>query len=221
MIKHRFFQLKSLVTGMLRSPFYSSKYEIKKGYFHREEYTHFSDIGARFEGQKEVYETALRIAKDNNLKSVVDIGCGSGYKLINLFSNDYDTTGIEILDTYTYLKNNYKDHNWLNGEKLNYDEISADLIICSDVIEHVVDPDILLKNIKKIKGTKFICISTPERLLARGWFDYGPPRNWTHTREWTGKEFRKYISNHFSIISHQITNFNEKTQLIVCKTNDK
>ena len=60
-------------------------------------------------------------------------------------------------------------------------------------------------------------LSTPERNLVRGWYDYGPPENVCHIREWNAKEFRRYVAAHFEIISHQITHVEDATQLLICK----
>jgi len=218
MIKHRIKQLSSLIIGILRSPFFKSQYFIRRGYRHRKKYHHFSAIGATDQCQKEVYEIAEKVAAEYHIQSIIDVGCGSGYKLMKLFADKYEFIGIDIKSSYEHLVKNYSNFNWLDGEIVDYSTLKADLVICSDVIEHVVDPDDLLQKIKSIQGLKMIVISTPDRLLIRNWFDYGPPKNTTHVREWNGKEFAKYIASHqLEIITHQMTNYNDKTQLIVCK----
>ena len=69
-----------------------------------------------------------------------------------------------------------------------------DAIICSDVIEHLVDPDKLFPYIEKFSNTKtFIILSTPDRSVYRGKDHFGPPHNESHVREWNRKEFEKYI----------------------------
>ena len=168
--------------------------------------------------QKEVYEAAYRIASSNNLESVVDVGCGSAFKLLYYFNDEFKTTGIDIGSTYDYLIRKYPEKDWLNGEGLDYSNIFGEIVICSDVIEHVLDPDVLLNNLKKIKGIRYLVLSTPDRLLARGWYDFGPPQNITHIREWNGKEFSAYIqSMGFDILSHQVTNYPQTTQMVICQ----
>lgn len=218
MKKRRFSQLLSLVLGVLRFPFVKSKYNIKKGYIHREKYFHFLAIQAKDEGQKEVYEAAREIAKKENFNSVIDVGCGSAFKLINQFSEKHHFIGIDIKETFAYLSNTYPQYDWRDGETIDYSTLKADLVICSDVIEHMVDPDALLQNIRLIQNLKLLALSTPDRLLARGWFDFGPPHNPTHIREWNGKEFATYVeSQGFDILYHQITRYNQHTQMLTCK----
>lgn len=202
--------------GLTRAPFLKSKFEIKRGYFHRKKYTHFSDTNNSEEWQKEVYEEAEHIARINNYKKIIDVGCGSGYKLIKYFGKNYDTVGIEVEDTYSYLVKKYPNYKWLNVKSIDYSTLKADMVITSDVIEHVIDPTKFLDNVKKIRDVKFIVISTPDRSLLKN--SFGPPFNKTHMREWTGEEFQRYlISQNLKIISHQISNYSQATQLTICK----
>ena len=120
--------------GLIRAPFLMSKFEIKRGYFHRKKYTHFSDTDNSEEWQKEVYHEAENTAKINNYKKIIDVGCGSGYKLIKYFGGNYDTVGIEVEDTYSYLVKKYPKYQWLNGESIDYSTLKADMVIISDVI---------------------------------------------------------------------------------------
>jgi len=211
-------RLYSLLIGLIRAPFFSSKYGIKRGYIHRKKYHHFTADSSSDHCQQEVYETSLQLLSSNNYASIIDVGCGSGHKLIQLFSPDFNCTGIEIGETYQKLIQKYPNKNWLNDSDTDYATLEADVVICSDVIEHVLNPTLLLQKIKSIKNTKLIIISTPDRLLARGWYEYGPPKNTTHVREWNGKEFAKYLkSQGFHIVSHTITNYEDTTQMIVCE----
>ena len=220
MIKRRIRQLFSLSIGLIKAPFYKKEFQIKRGYIHRKKKKeHFSAaIYETDEAQKEVYEITRQHFSKNDYSTVVDVGCGSAYKLIKQFEKIATFTGIDIKTTYEHLIKTYPQHNWLDGENCNFEDIHADLAICSDVIEHVENPSALLSNIKKIKGLKALVVSTSDRLLARGWFDYGPPANPTHMREWNGKEFAKFMeSEGFTILTHQVTRYDQHTQMIICK----
>ena len=207
-----------LFLGIIRKTFSKRKFHIKAGYWHRKKYTHFSDIKNEDQWQKEVYEIAAATANMHNYKKILDIGCGSAFKLIKNFSTKYDFIGIEVGDTLRYLQEKYPDYTWLNGELVDYSNLDAEMIICADVIEHVLDPSAFLNRIRQVKNVKKILISTPDRLLARGWYDFGPPKNPAHIREWNGKEFYNYISSlGFEILSHQVTNYSASTQLVICE----
>lgn len=172
---------------------------------------HHNDMNLTDEGQKEVYIYAADIMKKNNYKTIADIGCGSGYKLIKYLS-EYNTTGIETEPCFSYLKKKYPDNNWLlsgNPENsfLEYD-ISYDMVICCDVIEHINDPDILVNYLLSLNAKHYI-ISTPCRYILcnsdkykklYGYTWNGPPLNNCHVREWTMDEFKAYIGSKFDII---------------------
>src|SRR5437899_2610774 len=54
------------------------RYCIRGAYKHRPEYSYFDDTQLTEEWQREVYQRAAKLMIDDNLKSVCDIGCGSG-----------------------------------------------------------------------------------------------------------------------------------------------
>ena len=173
----RFKQFFSLIIGIIRIPFTTEKYGVKRGYRARKSYTHFNDVGWTDQAQREVYEMARSWAEKNDIKQILDLGCGSGYKLVNYFDDEFETVGIEIQETLECLRKTYPERTWLDGLNTDFSELNAKLVICSDVIEHVVDPDEFLDNILKIKDLEYLIVSTPDRLIIRGWYDYGPPRN--------------------------------------------
>ncbi len=206
--------ISGILKGSFRYPFYKSKYCIKRGYFHRKKYTYYDNTPLADEWQNEVYEIALNYFNKLNLNSIIDFGCGSAFKLMKFFPNA-QTIGIDVKETVEYLKNKYPDKNWIDVNELDNKNINCDMVICSDVIEHVLDPDDFIDQIKKLGNFKYLFISTPERNIINGFYDFGPPKNRHHIREWTGWEFRNYISKKFDIKSHMITNFTQGTQLII------
>ncbi len=171
-------------------------------YYRRQIPLHFDDSKLTDEYQNEVYEKALEIAVENQYQSILDVGCGSGYKLMKYFS-DYNTTGIETEPCFSALQKKYPDRHWMltnNPEKtIEVSDLSADLVICSDVIEHFIDPVYLIQYLKKI-DFKTLIISTPDRavfLKIKKATAIGPPWNPCHAQEWTAKEFVKLLKPHF------------------------
>ncbi len=65
-------------------------YFIHDGYHHRKEYLYYDDTSHSDGYQDEVYRYAREVAELYNLQTIVDIGCGSGYKLLKYF-HDRDT----------------------------------------------------------------------------------------------------------------------------------
>jgi SAM-dependent methyltransferase len=68
-----------------------------------------------------------------------------------------------------------------------------DLVICADVLEHLVDPDPCVAFIRRhLSASGWAVFSTPERDFLRGrGCDHCPKRE--HVREWNSDEFRAYL----------------------------
>lgn len=199
----------------------SAGYQLDCNYISPNKYHHYDDREETDNWQLEVYLFALGLMVRNGFKTVADIGCGSGYKLVH-YLKDYETIGVELAENVSYLKKTYPDRKWQESDFSLTAEIDADVIIFSDVIEHLVDPDLALAYIKK-QSFKYLIISTPAREFLYQEsepFFYGPPRNPAHQREWTMVEFRAYIEKHFVVFDQRLTNYEQATQMIICKKCD-
>ncbi len=199
-----------------------NNYFIKPDYVSRTKYMHYNDQECEDEWQLEVYLHALGLMKKHNFKKIVDIGCGSGYKLMH-YLDEYETIGLELEENLGFLNDKYPSRVWVESNFNIKPKIKTDVLICSDVIEHLVDPDELINYIKKI-SFKYLVLSTPERELVYekdSKFLDGPPRNLAHTREWNFNEFAKYIGHYFEILDHRVTNAGQSTQTMICQIKRK
>lgn len=158
--------------------------------------------------QYRVYEYARKLIKRHNLKSVLDIGCGVGTKLeLLILPVCKNITGIDECDTIVWCKKNYHWGEWhadnLENPKLKLNK-KYDLIICSDVIEHLMHPENLIEVIKQYSHPRtLIILSTPDRDAVYGSKQMGAPRNLYHYQEWNRKELRRYMEYEgFKIIKH-------------------
>ena len=195
-----------------------NRFCIKKNYISRQSYTHFDDTLNEDEWQLEVYLKAREIMEVNNYKDVLDVGCGSGFKLMKYLGN-FNTIGTELKVNLNFLKNKFPKNKWIESNFETSPSICSDLIICADVIEHLINPDELMIYLHAI-DFKILLISTPERdLVYDTGSEYlnGPPRNLTHVREWNYQEFNNYVKKYFVIENHYISNHQQSTQLILCK----
>ena len=199
--------------------FKEENFFLKKGYRSRKSYHHYDARNSLDGSQDEVYALAKEIALKNELSIIADIGCGSAFKLIKHFSG-YNTIGYEIEPTLSFLMDNYPSLTWKLSDLSSYPEIiDVDIIICADVIEHLVNPDNLLNFINRF-NFKYLVISTPDRdqLLkkqGRKRSQTGPPINRGHVREWSFKELEEYLSQYFDIQTHEDCDAEYWCQVIV------
>jgi len=193
-------------------------YELPPGYRHRQEPKNFDDTGNEDHWQREVYEFAAALAAEKGLRTVYDIGCGSAFKLVH-FLGSYDTVGFDVEPTVKILRERYPTRRW---ELADFSRAlpSPDLVVCSDVVEHVADPDVLMRHIAGLNARHTV-LSTPDRDLLYEEYDFhrlGPPHNPTHLREWNAKEFKPYVQRFFEVLDHRITNREQATQMIYCRS---
>jgi SAM-dependent methyltransferase len=172
-----------------------------------EKYWENQRLAKNNEYQFHVYEFAKKVFLNSNLSSVLDIGCGPAVKM-KLFFSDV-AKELAIIDqplTEKVAKGNLPQANFY-GANLEDSSFSMgkkfDLVICSDVIEHLVNPDSLLDIIKNhVKSEGMIVLSTPDRDLRRGLGNKQSP-NKQHVREWNAAEFKKYLEySGFKIMEH-------------------
>lgn len=120
--------LRPIITGGRTLKFHAApllgrkkRYGIAAGYRHRDEVIYFDDLDNSDEWQREVYLTARSLMRDRNLRTVCDVGCGSGYKLVDILG-EFETLGIDLPETIERVRQQYPDRKWLAG---SYDELRA------------------------------------------------------------------------------------------------
>lgn len=189
----------------------NGQYCIMPGYRERKSVPHFDDTGLKDEFQRSVYERAREQFDKHELSTVLDLGCGSGWKLLEFFGEN-PTAGVEVEPTLSFLKKTWPDRLWFaNEEAASY----YDLVICSDVIEHVQNPDTILFEILRYRP-KVVVMSTPDREQLPGADPLGPPKNRHHVREWNQREFLQYLQQYFAITSSEVVPGPDATHIVIC-----
>ena len=177
-------------------------YGIRSDYKVRNQPNFWDDRSWKDQFQKPVYEYVKQLMLDGGYRTVLDIGTGSGYKLVTILGQ-FDTIGTELSPTYEHLRQTYPDRKWLLSDLSKPCPIQeVDVVMAADVIEHLQNPDQLLDYIATIRWKKLV-LSTPDRDQARGPNDRGPPQNPCHAREWNAEEFRRYVAQWFPVRSLQ------------------
>jgi len=193
----------------------TSQYCIPAGYKHRTRNRRYDDAPNTDQYQNEVYQAASEYLASLGGGRVYDIGCGSAYKLMKFFARD-ETVGFDLPETVAFLKRTYPDRDWAISKLDEPPRESCDALICSDVVEHIIDPDELMNFLADIDFKKLF-LSTPDRDLVYGANNLGPPLNKAHCREWNFTEFATYASQWFAVDEHFVANREQSTQLIVCR----
>ena len=198
---------------------YPSSFEnlfLPLGYVSRTEPFYFpiaEQITDDFIAQPLVYPMAAYLAREvYNTNHIIDIGCGCGHRAAELALYGFTVTGIDFGPNIQCAKKKYR--NPIYQDRIEFIAIelgmgktrntrrlfsrnleSPAIIVASDIIEHLVDPFVLLSLIKRLlhSGAHAAVLSTPERDLIYGGIQAGPPSNDCHMREWNLIEFQSML----------------------------
>jgi len=156
-----------------------------------------------------VYALVEREVRRRGARSVVDVGCGPAPKLATLHERNPSVSfvGIDQRSAIDYCRQQYPWGQWLEEDLARPtrtpSEVKGEVVVCADVIEHVVDPDVLLEYLRqRVEPGGVIVISTPDRDRLRG-PDCRESPNPQHVREWSSIEFQSYLTSRgFRIVRH-------------------
>jgi len=172
---------------------------------------YWNDSRIRNAGQYQyaVYRAAARLIADRpeGARKVADIGCGYPVKAHRLLSPLADS--LTLYDQPTLrpvIEADFPSMRFfgIDLESPETAEGGYDLTICSDVIEHLLDPDPCLGFLKSItKPDGLMVISTPEREVLRGSDCLSSPKP-EHVREWSRDEFRSYLESRGLVIHEHV-----------------
>ena len=116
---------------------------------------------------KESIEYIIKNIGDNKSTKVLDVGCGRGYFLNRLQEKEYDNIyGLDLFDNLdlgkaTYVKGNI--------ENLPFKDNEFDVITCSHTIEHLLDPQKSISELKRV--AKKVIITVPKQRYYHYTFD--------------------------------------------------
>ncbi len=179
----------------------STVLELSSAYASRERPEYFVDspeITGGVTWQPDVYAMAAAMARAGGCHTIVDIGCGQARKLSALHP-EFRVIGVDYGENITWCRRTYTFGSWLESDLEQHDllpippaVLSDAVIVCSDVIEHLVDPRALLATLRSLLvHARYVVLTTPDRVRTHGTTHAGPPPNPAHTREWTTEELRR------------------------------
>lgn len=160
--------------------------------------------------QAAFYAWALELVRKHDLRSIADFGCGTAAKLARLHALEpgLDTCGLDQPNAIELCRAQYQFGDWIAYDLDQCDTLpnrTFDLLIASDVIEHLEKPDNLLRAMRHLANeNSLVLLSTPERAILRGTSCRTSPNTY-HVREWTKSEFNDYLAGRdLEILNHYL-----------------
>lgn len=127
--------------------------------------TYFEKNFSNFSGFKtdNKIKQIIKLAGQN--KNILDIGCSTGYLAHFLKKQNNNVSGIDFLNKAVAIARENEIDAYvcdIENEQLPFRKGSFDLVVFSEVIEHLIDPDIALKKIYQVlKKNGLLIVSTP------------------------------------------------------------
>ncbi len=152
----------------------------------------------------------VEILKPIKPSRILDVGCGEGFTLIMLGRNKIGKVYEGVDNSAEALKIGRKMYPNLgikHGDiyKLPYKDDSFDLVICSEVLEHLENPAQALKELRRV-SSKYVVLSVPNEpffIMAnflRGKYIKSLGNHPEHINHWTNGGFKKFLrKNGFKI----------------------
>lgn len=147
--------------------------------------------------------TVVKTIRPLNIDSVLDVGCGEGFTLARLQKEKIGKSfeGIDNLDeSIEIAKRLHPALNIKKGDiyKLPFKSNSFDLVVCTEVLEHLDNPKKAYKELIRVSN-KYILISVPNepfftwQRVARfqNILHFGAHPE--HIQHWTAREFTKFV----------------------------
>ncbi|MEK9169958.1 MAG: class I SAM-dependent methyltransferase [Patescibacteria group bacterium] len=149
------------------------------------------------------YQTLLQIISDLKPKTILDAGCGEGFTLARLKNNRIGERleGIEYsLEAISLGKKMYPSISIKQGDiyALPYNDNSFDLVICSEVLEHLEHPEKALTEVIRV-SKKYCLLSVPNEpffmisnfLRGKNLSRWG--NDIEHINHWSKTSFEKFV----------------------------
>lgn len=174
--------------------------------------------------QPDVYAEARQIADERGITQIIDVGCGSGEKLVHFFPRErFDTVGFDFHGSLDFVSRTYPDRKWVECDLTSQEELdkvwgqldgsTPVVAVLSDVIEHLSDPRPViawLRTVLMSHPDNRLILSTPDR--SRLGYDQPDqqPENNAHLREWTLPELECYCrAAGFDVVRQGYTRANQ------------
>ena len=155
------------------------------------------------------YQTIDMLVGSISPRMILDIGCGEGKVIEQLHaSHPSPSTGIDLDPARIYLaKSQSVDIPFAvgNAQELPYEDNSFDFVMILEVLEHVGEPDLVLREAYRVTS-KYLLASVPNEPwwrignLARLKYIRDLGNTPEHINHWSVRSFKTLISDYFRIV---------------------
>ena len=145
-----------------------------------------------------------------NPKNILDAGCGEGFTLSKFyeFKIGKELEGIDSSEQAVELGKKMYPHLSLkigNIYTLRYIDNYFDIVICTEVLEHLENPARALKEIERV-SSKYVLLTVPNE----PWFTLFNYTRWGqdigHINKWSNPSFEKFIIHHSLLVIKEVRN---------------
>lgn len=154
---------------------------------------------------KKILDSLDNMIGSKGALKILDAGCGEGFVdrlLVDRFSN-IEITGIEFThEAIEIARRSNPTVDYIQGDicELPFETRSFDIVICTEVLEHIPNPDRALKELIRV-SSGYLLISVPHEpwfrlgnlLVLKNVTRLGNPID--HINHWTIHSFKKFINN--------------------------
>lgn len=149
------------------------------------------------------YKALLRLIVDLKIETILDAGCGEGFTLERLRKEGLGKRleGVDRSSAAIALGKKMAPGLILRFGDINtlpYQDSCFDLVVCSEVLEHLARPEEALKEIKRV-AKKYCLLSVPNEpffmaanlLRGKNLLRWG--NDIEHVNHWSHKDFKKFL----------------------------
>lgn len=190
-------------------------YHLDQAYTPRLEPNYFVDDDLNATWQPDVYPEVAALARRLGAGAIVDFGCGTAAKLVEL-TPEFEIVGIDFGDNIRACRERYDFGTWIEAdfdadEPIDFDRFDGAVLVCADVIEHLVRPELLLRRLLPAldSGAQALVLSTPDRIRSFGEDHLGPPLNEAHVREWSSPQLESFMGSEGLVGTFSLTRSND------------
>lgn len=142
------------------------------------------------------------------VRRAIDVGCGNGWTANFIEQRGFEVIGIELSqEGLAFARSNYPNVQFFEGN--GYDDLAAmygqfNVVVCFEVIEHLYDPHLFVRNLYGLTSTDGFCVvSTPYhgywKNLAISFFDgwdrhHMPLRTGEHIKFFSESTLRRLLT---------------------------